>query len=168
MRVSRLTMFGMTTLAIGCASAAANPNILTPLGAHLTQDAKTGAPIPLRFDPNAHVVISRAANLPAASFAPMQADRGQKVFDQTCATCHQPEKFIGPEFVQNWNDRRVGDFYSLVRSTMPVDNPGGLKEQEYLDVTAYLLKANHAEPKGDSLSTDTTVMRGRKISVRNP
>ena len=86
----------------------------------------------------------------------------------TCASCHQNEKFIGKEFVDNWGDRRVGDFYTLIRNTMPVDNPGGLKEQEYLDVTAYLLKANHAEPKGDSLSTDTTVMRGRKISVRNP
>ena len=104
MRVSRLTVFGMTALAIGCASAAANPNILTPLGAHLTQNAKTGAPVPLRIDPNAHVVISKAGNLPAASFAPMQADRGEKVFDQTCATCHQPEKFIGPERMEFWKN----------------------------------------------------------------
>ena len=167
MRVTRWTRLAGATLIVGCASAAAT-NVLTPLGAHLTADAKTGPSVPLRFDPNAHVVISKAGSLPAASYAAEQATRGEKVFDQTCATCHQPEKFIGAEFVQNWNDRRVGDFYSLVRSTMPVDNPGGLKEQEYLDVTAYLLKANHAEPKADSLSTDTTVMRGRKISVRNP
>jgi mono/diheme cytochrome c family protein len=166
MRVTRWTTLAWTTLIVGCASAAAT-NVLTPLGAHLSSGAKTGAVVPLRFDPNARVVISTAANLPAASYSAAQATRGEKVFDQTCSTCHQAEKFIGPEFVQNWNDRRVGDFYSLVRSTMPVDNPGGLKEQEYLDVTAYLLKANHSEPKADSLSTDTTVMRGRKISVRN-
>ena len=36
------------------------------------------------------------------------------------------------------------DFYSLVRATMPLDKPGGMKEQEYLDVVAYLLQANHA------------------------
>lgn len=168
MRVTRWTMLGWTALIAGCATAASTTNVLTPLGAHLTPEAKTGPTVPLRIDPNAKVVISTASNLPPASYAPAQAERGEKVFDETCATCHQPDKFIGPQFVQAWNDRRVGDFYNLVRSTMPVDNPGGLKEQEYLDVTAYLLKANHAPPKGDSLSTDTTVMRGRKISVSGP
>ena len=48
---------------------------------------------------------------------------------------------------------------------MPVDNPGGLKEQDYLDITAYLLKVNHAPASRDTLSPDTTIMRGRKISV---
>ena len=73
-----------------------------------------------------------------------QAARGEKVYDQTCGTCHQPGQFVGQEFVESWNDRRVYDFYSLVRGTMPLDNPGGLKDQEYLDVVAYLLQANHA------------------------
>ena len=115
-------------------------------GARLTAAAKTGPQVPLRFDPNAHVVIATVPDLPAASFSAAQATRGEQVFDQTCATCHQPDRFIGANFVDAWNDRRVYDFYSLVRSTMPVDNPGGLKDQEYLDVVAYLLKANHTTP----------------------
>jgi cytochrome c len=165
MRVSRLTVMGWTTLIVGCASAASKTNVLTPLGAHLGVGAKTGAPVPLRFDPSAKVVVTRLANLPAAPFTATQADRGEKVFNTTCAACHQDERFIGKQFVEDWGDRRVGDFYQLVRNTMPVDNPGGLKEQEYIDVTAYLLKANHSTPTRDSLSTDTTIMRGRKIAV---
>jgi cytochrome c len=167
----RLTIFVATTFAIGCASAgsgSSGTDVRPPLAARLGPDAKTGSPVPLRFDPNAKVVISRAANLPVAPFTAAQAARGEKVYDATCATCHQADNLIGAGFVQNWNDRRVGDFHALVRATMPVDNPGGLKDQEYLDVVAYILKANKAAPTTDSLSADTTIMRGRKISVRNP
>lgn len=166
MRVSRLTVFAGSTLIVGCASAAAtNSAVLAPLGAHLTAAAKTGPTVPLRFDPTAHVVIALTPNLPAASFASAQATRGEAVYESTCATCHQPDQFLGPRFAEAWNDRRIGDFYSLVRSTMPVDNPGGMKEQEYIDVVAYLLKANHSPQGSDSVSSDTTFLRGRKISV---
>lgn len=169
MRARRWTVLGgmiVTTVIVGCASAAATPNVRDPLGARLTAGAKTGSPVALRFDPSAKVVISRAGNLPPASFGTTQAARGEKVFDQTCSACHQADRFIGPNFVENWKDRRVGDFYSLIRATMPVDNPGGLKDQDYLDVVAYLLKANHSPQGPDTLSADTTVMRGRKISVQ--
>ena len=110
-----------------------------------------------------------AAALPPATYLPAQAAHGKEIYDQTCATCHQATKFVGQEFVESWNDRRVYDFYSLVRGTMPLDNPGGLKEQEYLDVVAYLLQANHhASPKPDSLRADTAAMRRTKIAVRLP
>jgi mono/diheme cytochrome c family protein len=168
MRVSRLTVFAWSTLIVGCATAGATASsgtALPPLGARLTPTAKTGPTVPLRFDPTAHVVIALTPNLPAASFASAQATRGEAVYESTCATCHQPDQFIGPRFAEAWNDRRIGDFYSLVRSTMPVDNPGGMKEQEYIDVVAYLLKANHAPQGSDSVSSDTTFLRGRKISV---
>jgi mono/diheme cytochrome c family protein len=179
MQLTRLSVVGWMTVAIvvvGCASAAGTsttaaspsevrPAPYAPLGAHLTAAAKTGPQVPLRFDPNAHVVIATVPDLPAASFSAAQATRGEQVVDQTCSSCHQPDRFIGPNFVDAWNNRRVNDFYSLVRSTMPVDNPGGLKDQDYLDVVAYLLKANHATPTADSLSADTTAMRGHKIAV---
>jgi hypothetical protein len=51
---------------------------------------------------------------------------------------------------------------------MPLDNPGGLKDQEYLDVIAYLLKANHAPAGADSLAADTAALRSHKIDVHYP
>jgi mono/diheme cytochrome c family protein len=163
MRKSRLFVLGTMAAAVGCAAATAN--VRTPLEAKLGPGAKTGAPVALRIDPNAKVVIKRYTNLPAAPYTAAQAARGEEVYNTTCASCHQSEKFIGSQFVDNWGDRRVGDFYTLIRNTMPVDNPGGLKDQQYLDVTAYILKANHSPATPDSLSTDTTIMRGRKIGV---
>lgn len=169
MRVNGVAAFCSITAIIGCASAGAGgmPAYRPPLEAKLGTGAKTGAPLPLRIDPNTKVVIATVPNLPPAPFSDAQAMRGQAVYEATCATCHQADKFIGPQFVEAWNDRRVGDFYNLIRSSMPVDNPGGLKEQDYLDITAYLLKVNHAPASRDSLSPDTTIMRGRKISVHS-
>jgi mono/diheme cytochrome c family protein len=167
MQVSRWIV-GSALLVVGCATAATT-NVRPPLGASLTPTAKTGAQIPLRHDPTAKVILSNASSLPAASFLPSQATRGAAVYSETCGQCHQPGQLIGQNFVELWNDRRVYDFYSLVRSTMPLDNPGGLKDQEYLDVVAYLLQANHqAAPKADSLKADTASLRGTKIAVHFP
>ncbi len=166
MRGSRVMILGCAAV-VGCGAARQSTSARPPLAAQLLPGAKTGAPVPLRFDPNAKVVIARLANLPPAPFSAAQAARGEQVFNQTCGACHAGDVFIGQQFVDNWGDRRVGDFYALVRSTMPVDNPGGLKDQDYLDVTAYLLKENHAPPAPapESLSTDTTLLRGHRIAV---
>jgi cytochrome c5 len=153
----------------GCAtSGVAATNVRAPLGAQLTAAAPTGAPIPLRFDSTARVIRSTATNLPPATYWPAQAEQGERVFNQTCAMCHARSQFVGQSFVESWNDRRVFDFYALVRSTMPLTNPGGLKEDEYLAVVSYLLKANHADAGMDSLRSDTLVLRSRKIAVRFP
>jgi mono/diheme cytochrome c family protein len=167
MRASRWIVVSFV-LGAGCATGAA-VNVRPPLGAMLSSGAKTGTPVPLRADPNTKVILSSAAGLPPATYLPAQAAQGKEIYDQTCATCHQATKFFGQEFVESWNDRRVYDFYSLVRGTMPLDNPGGLKEPEYLAVVAYLLQANHhASPKPDSLRADTASLRHTKIAVRLP
>lgn len=165
MRATKAVVLGL--LAAGCAGAAAT-NVRAPLAASLTAGAKTGAPVPLRADPNTKVILSNASNLPAASYHAAQAARGKDVFENTCGACHQREEFIGQAFVESWNDRRVWDFFSLVRGTMPLDNPGGLKPGEYVDLVAYLLEQNRAAPGPDSLKADTASMRGTKIAVKLP
>lgn len=168
MRASRRTMMALTMVCAvyGCASA---PNVRSPLGAFLTARARTGAPVPLRVDPNARVILSSAEGLPAASFLPSQASRGAQVYAATCENCHAEGQLVGQGFVQSWNNRRVYDLYALVRSTMPLDNPGGLNDGDYLDVVAYLLQANrHASEGADSLKSDTLSMRATKISISAP
>jgi len=167
MRKSRWMVIGSATLVVACAGATAS-NVRAPLGAFLMPGAKTGPQIALRFDPNARVILSSAAGLPPASFLPSQASRGAQIYDETCGTCHQPGQLVGQAFVESWNNRRAYDFYALVRATMPLDKPGSMKDDEYLDVLAYLLQANHAPPGRDSLRADTVALRGTKIDVKFP
>ena len=167
--VNRIVTFAGGVLAVAACATANRPatDIRSPLGAILGPGAATGAPVPLHFDPNAKVIISTAANLPAASYLPSQATRGEKVYQSTCGMCHAGGDLVGAGFVNTWKDRRVYDLYALIRSTMPLDNPGGLKDGEYLDVVAYLLQANkHIAPGLDSLKADTTALRKTKIDVK--
>jgi alcohol dehydrogenase (cytochrome c) len=156
---------------LGCASTAvARTDIRKPLGAYLKPGAKTGVVVPLRFDSSASARViprSMAANLPPATYWAAQAEHGEAVFKKVCAACHPSTQFIGQQFVETWNDRRLSDFYTLVRSTMPLSDPGSLKDDEYLGVLAYLLKANNAQAGSDSLKADST-LRARKISVHLP
>jgi cytochrome c5 len=167
--VHRIAAFAAGIAAVAACATVNKPStdIRSPLSATLGPGAATGAPVPLRFDPSAKVIISTAANLPPASYLPSQAARGEQVYNSTCGMCHAGGALVGEQFVATWKDRRVYDLYALVRSTMPLDNPGGLKDGEYLDVVAYLLKANrHASPGADSLKADTAAMRRTKIDVK--
>lgn len=167
--VNRIAAFAASMVAVAACATATRPatDIRSPLSATLGSGAATGAPVPLRFDPNAKVIISTAGNLPAASYLPSQAARGEKVYQSTCGMCHAGGELVGERFVATWKDRRVYDLYALVRSTMPLDNPGGLKDGEYLDVIAYLLQANkHVAPGLDSLKADTASLRKTKIDVK--
>jgi cytochrome c len=166
---NRLAAFAASLVAIAACATVPRPasDIRSPLTATLGPGAATGAPVPLHFDPNAKVIISTAANLPPASYLPSQAQRGEKVYQSTCGMCHAGGALIGEQFVATWKDRRVYDLYALVRSTMPLDNPGALKDGDYLDVVAYLLQPNkHASPGMDSLKADTVALRKTKIDVR--
>ena len=171
MPVPRWTAGALIVAVVGCAGAAvATTNVRQPLGAYLTPKAPTGALVPLRFDSSSgtRIIRPKAADLPPATYSLIQAEHGEAVFRRVCAMCHPPTQFVGQQFVETWNDRRLFDFYALVRATMPLNNPGGLKDDEYLGVLAYLLKANHAPAGVDSLRPDTVALRGHKIAVHFP
>jgi len=158
----------LTATAAACALGTTT-DVRSPLGAVLSPAAVTGTPVPLHANPGARVILSTASGLPAASFLPSQAERGALIYQSTCATCHGPGALVGEGFVAAWNDRRVYDLYALIRGTMPLDTPAGLKEGEYLDVIAYLLRANrHVSSGPDSLRADTASLRKTRIAVRVP
>jgi mono/diheme cytochrome c family protein len=82
-------------------------------------------------------------------YSAAQADRGEKTYKAKCGTCHMPEQYSGYVFMQSWTGQTIFALYTNLRTTMPKDNPGSLKPQEYADVIAYLLKINRL-PSGDA------------------
>src|SRR5688572_32308623 len=75
-------------------------------------------------------------------YSEAQAARGQTAFDRNCTNCHDTNRFTGAEFVQNWSDKPLAELYEIMRTTMPEDNPGSLKPQQYADVLSFILKLN--------------------------
>ncbi len=92
-------------------------------------------------------VNSSFAQTPARSvnqgvYTAAQADRGAAVFKTTCTACHDTARFTGTEFLAGWTGKPLHDLFDLMHTTMPEDNPGSLKPQQYADVVAYFLKLN--------------------------
>jgi mono/diheme cytochrome c family protein len=82
-----------------------------------------------------------------------QARRGSGLFRDNCVSCHASSEFVGSSFQRRWTNRAVGDIYEFVLYSMPDDNPGGLPQQTYADIVAYMLQLNDF-PAGDTeLST---------------
>ena len=48
----------------------------------------------------------------------------------------------GSGFLANWRGKSVGELFGYIRTMMPPGGGGSLSGNDYLQVTAYLLKAN--------------------------
>lgn len=82
-------------------------------------------------------------------YSAARADRGEETFRRACGTCHSAAEFTGAMFDFNWGGLTAFDLFEQLRTTMPLDNPGGLSRREYLDVVSYLLRLN-GYPAGES------------------
>jgi mono/diheme cytochrome c family protein len=78
-----------------------------------------------------------------------QADRGKKTFSDKCTGCHEPSRFSGDTFNESWDGKAMKEIWDVASGTMPEDNPGSLKQQEYADILAYFLSLNEY-PTGDA------------------
>lgn len=83
-----------------------------------------------------------------------QADRGESTFRTICSACHLRNQFRGGAFRARWEGRTAYDLVDQLRATMPMDNPGGLSLDQYVDVTAYLLSLNRFEAGAEELPAD--------------
>lgn len=101
-----------------------------------------------------------------------QATRGKDVYVKNCAVCHgadagggkvppQFEKYAGkkvpalagPKGLPGIKD--AGQVYTAAKTQMPLNNPGSLSDQEYLDVVSFALQANGVKADGKALTPES-------------
>ena len=92
-----------------------------------------------------------------------QAVLGDTVFQKNCLSCHTPSFHSDDQFKMNWLGRTVFDLFKLLKTTMPEDNIGGLTDDEYTRVIAYILKLNGFPAGADSLSSDSLALKAIRI-----
>ena len=84
-----------------------------------------------------------------------QARRGESVAWVNCLQCHTADEWSDPRFMEEaWVNQRVGDLYTVIRRSMPEDDPGRLTPEEYRDIVAYMLWLSDAPPGETELPTD--------------
>jgi len=96
-----------------------------------------------------------------------QAERGEKVFKQTCATCHALEPkgkvtgdapgpdLAGDDFLTQHSGKPAWTIAKVIKDTMPNDFSMEMTEPIALDLTAYLLKVNKFPDGKAELTVDT-------------
>jgi cytochrome c len=109
------------------------------------------------------LVVLAAAQGTGGAAAPAGADqqtRGKALYLDKCSACHQETlkgttetpPLTGDMFWMNWETYSANNLFQQVKATMPEDNPGGLKPEEYVDIVAYVLKFNEVPMTGDLAS----------------
>lgn len=101
-----------------------------------------------------------------------QASNGKELYGKYCAVCHGangeggkvPQQFgklaglkappvAGPGYLPDM--KTAGQAYNFAKKNMPANNPGSLKDNEYLDIIAFALQANNVKPDGKPLTPDS-------------
>jgi S-disulfanyl-L-cysteine oxidoreductase SoxD len=110
-----------------------------------------------------------AGAAPAAGgglYAEAQAKRGETVYADQCAACHDPKLVggIGPaltgnDFIAAWKGKSVGDLFERIHTTMPMTAPGTLKPEQVADVIAYVLSVGRYPAGANELATDLAVLK---------
>ena len=93
-----------------------------------------------------------------------QAERGAKIFEETCVSCHKPGEFGDGAYMDGWSGQTVHDMIELIRTTMPQDNPGSLKRKDYVDIVACFFRMNGL-PAGDA---EMDVNSVKRIRIEGP
>jgi S-disulfanyl-L-cysteine oxidoreductase SoxD len=95
-----------------------------------------------------------------AETAGQLASAGQEVYMERCAQCHGEEGqgVTAPALIGERANLRAyataHGLFNYTRRTMPLDAPGSLSRQEYLEVTAFMLLENEYVEEDDPLSEE--------------
>jgi mono/diheme cytochrome c family protein len=95
-----------------------------------------------------------------------QAERGKKTFADKCTACHEPSRFSGATFHEVWDGKVMKEIWDIASGTMPEDNPGSLKQQEYGDILAYFLSLNEYPAGETELAGNAAAMANIKIEPK--
>ena len=104
-----------------------------------------------------------------SAYTAAQAERGAKVYEANCVTCHLPSlegsanpdagargaPLVGTRFVQDFGESKASALFNKMKRDMPSGRPGTLTDQEYLDATAFVLQRNNFPAGGAELTEET-------------
>jgi cytochrome c2 len=101
----------------------------------------------------AAVMVGTAATAQDTELKPLvfteaQASAGASLYDGNCAGCHGADLggldgpgLKGPSF-EHWFAGSVGTFFDYVSIAMPLDDPGGLRATQYINLIAFIASEN--------------------------
>jgi alcohol dehydrogenase (cytochrome c) len=118
----------------------------------------------------AAALSATGAHAQTGAFTEQQAAQGLASYRLHCASCHQADlsglnearPLVGTSFMNVWRDRTAAQLIAYLGLTMPMPPgvPGSLGEQTYVNLAAFLLRANGAAPGEAPLTVASTAVIG--------
>ncbi|MFK4825942.1 c-type cytochrome [Paenochrobactrum sp. BZR 588] len=103
--------------------------------------------------------LAAIAPAAAAGFTEEQAIAGKKAYDANCAQCHgfklegpDAPGLAGQDIMANWDT--AGGLFDFISVAMPPVAPGKLGDEAYLNIIAYIMSYNGAEPGDEPMVND--------------
>lgn len=105
-----------------------------------------------------------------------QAQRGDQMYAEFCASCHGPDLgggemapgLTGGDFATNWNDLNLGQLFDRIKTSMPQNNPGSLSRQQITDIIAFVLSKSNFPAGTSELSTQAEELTAIKFLGTKP
>jgi hypothetical protein len=94
-----------------------------------------------------------------------QATRGQTQYEATCRSCHRDGPRREVAFMRDWQGLELEGLFNQTKATMPANAPSSLSDAAYLDIVAFMLRANMFPAGSSELTADT--IRGVRVEGKN-
>ena len=122
----------------------------------------------------AHAQATATKSTADGVFTEAQAANGERAYQVHCAGCHgldlrridpeAPDLTEGP-FRFAWQDKTLAERFEKMRATMPRPNVRSLDDQLYLDIVAYLLRANGVPAGAQPLQPNLEALERIVVSI---
>ena len=86
----------------------------------------------------------------AGVYSKEQAKSGKALYEQHCLVCHD-NKYFRP-VLKRWHGQSASVLFDVMVGSMPESNPGGLLDDEYVDILAYIFSRSRY-PTADEIMT---------------
>jgi alcohol dehydrogenase (cytochrome c) len=111
-------------------------------------------------------LVGQAPTAPSV-FTAAQATAGQAAYAANCASCHlvdlagqnEAPQLAGPNFRSTWGKQTTRDLIEYMSASMPPGRPS-LAEQDYVNIAAFILRANGAAAGTQALAPATAAVIG--------
>jgi PQQ-dependent dehydrogenase (methanol/ethanol family) len=111
------------------------------------------------------IVLSAAPAERGQARSPAQIEAGRAAYDTSCSGCHQRDlkganeapQLAGPNFLNQWGDKTIGDLHTYLMASMPPTSPGAPGADTMMDIVSYLLQANGAAARTRPLANETAL-----------